>query len=207
MRFGVLRVLNQDRIAPDKGFSRHAHQDMEIVTYVLEGALRHEDSMGNGSEVGSGEVQLMSAGTGVTHSEFNASASDPLHLLQMWVLPEEKGTAPRYEQGDFRERFDGQLAVVATPDGEEGSMKIGQDVRLLAGRLQAGGAAEVRLDPGRRAWLHLALGKLSVNGLELGAGDGVAIDDETVLRLSEAEAADLVIWDLPAEVARSRMGA
>jgi len=198
MGFGVLRVLNQDRVQPGQGFPRHGHRDMEIVTYLLEGELSHEDSMGNGSRILPGEVQLMSAGTGVLHSEYNASGDDLLHLLQMWVLPAERGTKPRYEQKGFpaAERR-GRLRLVVSPDGKDGSLTIGQDARLYAGLLDGAERAQLALAPGRTAWLHVGLGKLRANGEQLGPGDGAALLDEKQLSLERGERAEFVVWELP----------
>jgi redox-sensitive bicupin YhaK (pirin superfamily) len=198
MGFSVLRVLNQDRIAPGAGFPTHPHQDMEIVTCVLEGALRHRDSMGNGSVIGPGEVQYMSAGRGVEHSEANASREKPVHVLQMWVLPREPGGEPRYDQREFPlpERR-GRLRLVVSPDGREGSIRIGQDASLYLGVLASGERVEHQLLPGRAAWLHVARGRLRLGAEELGPGDGAGLRDEPRLLLEGLEEAELVLWDLP----------
>lgn len=198
MGFSKLRVLNQDLIHPGQGFPTHSHRDMEIVTYVLEGLLEHKDSMGNGSQIRPGEVQLMSAGTGVKHSEFNASPTAYLHLLQMWVLPGEKGTRPRYEQRAFpeQERQD-QLRLVVSPNGADDSLRIGQDVRLYAGLLRPGGQIEFHPPEGRSGWLHVARGNLLVNGHFLSQGDGAAIQDEAMLQFEGRQDAELVLFDLP----------
>ena len=198
MGFGPLRVINQDRIAPRKGFPTHGHRDMEIVTYVLEGAVAHRDSMGNGSEIQPGEVQLMSAGTGVMHSEFNPR-DEELHLLQMWVLPSAPGFEPRYEQKDFSgpER-EGRLRLVVSPDGADGSLRIGQDARLHVGVFTSGQETEHVLGAGRDAWLHVATGRVKVNGADLGPGDGIAVQDEERLVLRASENSDVVLWDFAA---------
>jgi redox-sensitive bicupin YhaK (pirin superfamily) len=197
MGFSVLRVVNQDRVAAEKGFGTHGHRDMEIVSYVLDGVLAHKDSMGNGSEMRPGEVQIMSAGTGVEHSEFNASDQE-LHFLQMWVLPAERGTAPRYGQKAFeKSERQGNLRLVVSPDGEDGSLKIGQDARLYAGLLDGAEVAGLALDASRCAWVHIARGSLELNGHRLGPGDGAAVESETELSLSGGEDAEFVIWDLP----------
>ena len=199
MHFGPLRVLNQDRVQAGQGFPTHGHQDMEIVTYVLEGVLEHRDSMGNGSQMRPGEVQLMSAGSGVTHSEFNASADESLHLLQMWVFPRDHGTTPRYEQKAFtREERQGKLRLVVSPDGDEGSLTIGQDARLYAGFLDAGQTTRQELGSNRSAWLHVAQGRVRVNGEELGPGDGAGIRAESSLELEGVEDAEMVLWEFPA---------
>lgn len=197
MHFGHLRVLNQDRVAPGAGFPPHGHQDMEIVTWVLEGALQHRDSMGNGSVIRPGEAQYMSAASGVQHSEFNASRSEPLHLLQMWVLPARRGGEPRYGQLEVpedarRNRF----ALTASPDGAEGSMVLGQDARFYVADLAPGADLAQELDPNRRAWLHVATGRVRLGERELGPGDGAGLEGEARLELSGVEQAQLVLWDL-----------
>jgi redox-sensitive bicupin YhaK (pirin superfamily) len=200
VHFGPLRVINQDRVAPGQGFGTHGHQDMEIVSYVLEGVLAHKDSMGNGSQMRPGDVQLMSAGTGVTHSEFNDSHDEGLHFLQMWVFPERRGTKPRYEQRAFpTEQRQGRLRLVVSPDGSDGSLTIGQDVRLYAGLLASGESTEHALPAGRDAWLHVARGRIELNGQDLGPGDGAGIREEARLSLRGVEDAEIVLWDLPAD--------
>jgi len=199
MNFGELRVVNQDRVAPGRGFGTHGHKDMEIVSYVLAGVLEHKDSMGNGSQMRPGDVQLMSAGSGVTHSEFNGSAEDPLHFLQMWVFPRSKSTKPRYEQKAFSEdERRSRLRLVVSPDGADGSLTIDQDARLYASLLAPGDRAEHELPRGRAAWLHVARGKVRLNGQDLGPGDGAAIRDESQLTLEGVEDAELVLWELAA---------
>lgn len=198
MGFGPLRVLNQDLVRPGRGFGTHPHRDMEIVTYVLRGVLEHRDSMGTGSRILPGEVQLMSAGTGVTHSEFNGSGEEPLEFLQTWVIPAREGTLPRYEQRAFPdEERRNRLRLVVSPDGARGSLTIGADVRLYAATLEAGASLEHVLDPRRRAWLHVARGSLAIAGHELGKGDGVAIQAEPRLALEGREEAELILFDLP----------
>lgn len=197
MQFGPLRVLNQDRVQPGKGFGTHPHENMEIVSYVLTGVMEHADSMGNGSQMRPGDVQLMSAGTGVMHSEFNASKDSELQLLQMWVFPEKNGTEPRYEQKTFSaDERQGRLRLVVSPDGSDGSLTIGQDARLFAALLAAGESTEHELPADRSAWLHVARGRIELNGEILGPGDGAAIRDETRLRLKGVEDAELVLWEL-----------
>ena len=198
MGFSALRVLNQDFVQPGQGFPNHGHENMEIVTYVLDGLLEHRDSLGTGSQIRPGEVQLMSAGTGVTHSEFNASSTQVLHLLQMWVLPAAKDTAPRYEQKPFApEELADRLRLVVSPDGADGSLTIGQDARLFAGRLSAGAEYVQELDRARSGWLHVARGSAMVNGQFLSAGDGVALRDEPALEFQGRDDAEIVLFDLP----------
>jgi len=200
LHFGHLRVLNQDRVVAGQGFGTHGHRDMEIVSYVLDGVLEHRDSMGNGSQMRPGDVQLMSAGTGVTHSEFNSSRTEALHFLQMWVFPRENGTQPRYEQKAFApaER-QGRLRLVVSPDGADGSLTIGQDAHLYAGLFAPGETTRHGLAAGRAAWLHVARGAVRLNGLELRAGDGAAIRDERELALEGVADAEVVLWEVPAE--------
>ncbi|MCA8962548.1 MAG: pirin family protein [Planctomycetes bacterium] len=198
VQFGSLRVLNQDRVAPGRGFGTHGHRDMEIVSVVLQGVLEHRDSMGNGSQLRPGEVQLMSAGSGVTHSEFNASATESLHFLQMWILPRERGTAPRYEQKMFAdEERSGRFRRVVSPDGRDGSLTIGQDAELYLGTLEPDHAARHELPPGRVAWLHVATGRAQIGGLELAAGDGASIRDEGSIEVRAGARAEIVLWVLP----------
>jgi redox-sensitive bicupin YhaK (pirin superfamily) len=197
VHYGTLRVLNQDFVAAGAGFPTHAHRDMEIVTVVLEGALEHRDSMGNGSRMVPGDVQLMSAGTGVTHSEFNGSKDAPLHLLQMWVLPRTRGQAPRYEQKRFaEEERRGRLRLVVAPDGRDGALTIGQEALLYVSTLGRGERVQHALLPGRGAWLHVATGRVRVDGEELRAGDGAALEGIKPFPLEGLDDAELVLWDL-----------
>src|SRR6185369_5790306 len=184
MGFRSLRVINEDWVKPGMGFGTHGHRDMEIITYVLEGELAHKDSMGNGSIIRPGEVQRMSAGTGVRHSEMNPSPAQWLHLLQIWILPERAGITPGYEQKMFdRSERQGRLRLVASPDGAEGSVTIHQDVRLYATLLDGGEEVTHTFAGGRYGWLHVAKGDAVVNGIELKAGDGAAISDESSLTI------------------------
>lgn len=184
MGFRQLRVINEDRVQPGKGFPTHPHADMEIVTYVLDGALEHKDSMGTGSVIRPGEVQRMSAGTGVTHSEYNASRSAPVHLLQIWILPERCGLPPSYEQKTFPEtERRGRLRLIASRDAADGSVTVHQDVRLLATLLGGGERATYALAPARHAWVQVARGRVRLNGTPLAAGDGAAVSDERALEL------------------------
>jgi quercetin 2,3-dioxygenase len=184
MGFRALRVINEDRVKPGHGFGTHSHRDMEIVTYVLEGSLAHRDSMGTGSVIRPGEVQRMSAGTGVLHSETNPSRDEAVHFLQIWILPERRGIEPGYEQKAFpaAERKD-HLRLVASPDGGDGSLTIHQDAKLFAGTLTDGKTITYELAKGRYAWLQVARGTVDLNGQTLNAGDGAAIEDERTLNL------------------------
>ena len=197
MGFRALRVINDDVVAPGRGFGTHPHRDMEIVTYVLEGALAHKDSMGNASTIVPGEVQRMSAGTGVLHSEFNASASEPVHFLQIWILPRANGIAPGYEQKHFAPAdLDDRLRLVASPDAADGSVTIHQDARLYATLLVPGEEVNHSLAPGRHAWVHVARGKASLNGQPLEAGDGAAVSAEERLALRGDGHAEVLLFDL-----------
>ncbi len=184
MGFRALRVINDDRIQPGTGFGTHSHQDMEIMTYVLDGAVEHKDSMGNGSIIRPGEAQRMSAGTGIRHSEFNASKSDLLHLLQIWILPEVRGIPPSYEQKTLkRDEMRGKLRLIAAKDPDPGAVKIHQDLRLFATILD-GETVKYALRPERYAWIQIARGKIQVNGKSLEEGDGVAMSQETSAELT-----------------------
>ncbi|MFG0257412.1 MAG: pirin family protein [Phycisphaerales bacterium JB043] len=196
--FSHLRVLNQDRVAPGKGFGTHGHDNMEIVSVVLEGTLEHKDSMGNGSQMTPGDIQLMSAGTGVTHSEFNASGSEPLHFLQMWIIPAQHDTEPRYQQHHFsEEERRNTLRLVVSPDGADGSLTIGQDARLYVSSLASGATLEHPLANARAAWLHVTAGAVTLNGMELREGDGASITDTSTIKLDAADSAAVVLWELP----------
>ncbi len=198
MGFRTLRVINEDRVKPDIGFPTHPHRDMEIISYVLEGELAHRDSMGNGSVIRPGEVQRMSAGTGITHSEFNNSKTDPLHFFQIWILPEREGITPSYEQKFFPDdEKRGTLRLVASPDGENGSVVINQDAKLYATLLKAGEEIIHHLPAEHHAWVQVARGKVLVNGHVLEAGDGAAVSSEDVLRLTGKEASELLLFELP----------
>jgi len=197
MGFRALRVINEDRVQPGQGFGRHSHRDMEIVTVVIDGALAHADSLGTGSVIRPGDVQRMSAGTGITHSEFNDSKSERVHFLQIWILPERGGIAPSYEQKTFPEsERAGRLRLVGSRDARDGSLRIHQDVALYAGALAAGQKATHALAPGRHAWVQVVRGSLSLDGTPLAAGDGVAISDEKQIELAAREPSDLLLFDL-----------
>lgn len=197
MGFGTLRVINEDRVQPTKGFRTHPHRDMEIITYVMAGALEHKDSMGNGSVIHAGDVQRTSAGTGITHSEFNPSESDPVHFFQIWILPEREGIIPSYDQRTIpAAEKTGILHLVASHDGRDDSMQIHQDVDIYASVLPVGTSLTHVLGPGRDAWIQVAHGTLSVNGLRLAAGDGAAIFREEGLALSAKEECEFLLFDL-----------
>ena len=198
MGYSVLRVINDDVIAPGMGFGTHPHRNMEIVTYILEGALRHEDSMGNGSVIRAGDVQYMSAGKGVHHSEFNASASAPVHLLQIWITPAQTGLQPQYgQQTILREEKQGRWRCIVSPDGREGSIAIQQDALILATQLEGDQRLEYALHSERRGYVQVARGAVSLNGSPLGTGDGAFIEHETQLTFSDARDAEVLLFDLP----------
>jgi redox-sensitive bicupin YhaK (pirin superfamily) len=197
MGFRALRVINEDRVKPGYGFGTHPHRDMEIISYVLDGALAHRDSMGTGSVITPGDVQRMSAGTGVLHSEMNPSQSDGVHFLQIWLLPEQRGIEPSYEQ----KRFDtaekqGRLRLVAARDARDGAIRIHQDVDLYAGVFTAGEGTRVPLRPGRHAWVQVARGGLTLNGQTLTQGDGAAVSEEQALDLAFTEDSEILVFDL-----------
>ncbi|HSZ81271.1 MAG TPA: pirin family protein [Polyangia bacterium] len=196
MGFRALRVINDDRVAPAGGFPTHGHSDMEIVSYVLEGALEHKDSIGTGSVIRPGDVQRMSAGTGVRHSEFNGSRTEPVHFLQIWIIPDRRGHQPGYEQKTFPEsERRGQLRLVASSDGRAGTVTLHQDVALYIGLLDEGQKAEVALAAGRHAWVHVARGAATVNGQRLGEGDGAALSDERAVTV-EGHGCEVLVFDL-----------
>jgi redox-sensitive bicupin YhaK (pirin superfamily) len=197
MGFRALRVINEDKVAPAQGFGTHPHRDMEIISYVLDGALAHKDSIGTGSVIRPGDVQRMSAGTGVAHSEFNASTSEPVHFLQIWLVPSQRGIKPSYEQKSFTpEQMKGRLRVVASPDGRDGGVSIHSDVVLHAGRLGPGDNTEVALAAGRHAWVQVARGTVQVNGTELQAGDGAALVNEDKVKIEGRDDAEVLLFDL-----------
>jgi quercetin 2,3-dioxygenase len=197
MGFRTLRVINDDRVAPGAGFPSHPHRDMEIVSYVLEWALAHEDSLGHGSVIRPGEVQRMSAGTGIVHSEYNHSPTDPARFLQIWILPERRGIAPGYEQKEFpaAER-QGRLRVVASRSGRDGSLVIHQDAEIHAALLDTGDQVTHALAPGRHAWVQMARGSARVNGTVLAEGDGAALSNEEVVRIEGVAGAEILLFDL-----------
>ncbi len=195
--FSDLLVINDDRVAAGRGFGKHPHRDMEIFSYVLEGALEHKDSMGTGSVIVPGDVQLMSAGTGVAHSEFNHSASDGVHFLQIWIAPSHKGAEPRYQQKHFSAADKrGKLRLVLSPDGADDSLEVRQDARVYAGLLDGEEKAQLELGADRYAYVHVARGSVNVNGVTLGEGDGARIRAERLLSFSEGHDAEVLVFDL-----------
>jgi redox-sensitive bicupin YhaK (pirin superfamily) len=196
MGFRALRVINDDTIAGGGGFGTHQHRDMEIITFVLSGALEHKDSMGNGRIIRPGEVQYMAAGTGVAHSEFNPSPTEPVHLLQIWILPDHKGAKPVYAEKTFAQAAPGQFYLAASKSGRDGSIPINQDVDVFIGKLSAGNHISHTFKPGRHAWLQVAEGEVELNGQSLKAGDGAAVSDESRLIIESAGPAQVILFDL-----------
>jgi redox-sensitive bicupin YhaK (pirin superfamily) len=199
MGFGPLRVINEDRVRPGGGFDTHGHRDMEIISYVLEGALEHKDSIGTGSVIRPGDVQVMSAGTGIRHSEFNHSKTDPVHFMQIWILPDREGLPPRYDQKTFgKAEKSGQLRLVGSPDGRDGSILIHQDVVIYDTLLASGHSVKHQLKPGRKSWVQVVRGSVEVNGKAAGGGDGVALKDEAGLTITAREDnSEILVFDLP----------
>lgn len=195
--FGPLLVINEDRVAPGAGFDTHGHRDMEIVSYVLSGALEHKDSIGTGSVIRPGEVQRMSAGTGIRHSEFNHSSDQPVHFLQIWIAPERQGLTPGYEQLGFEaDEKRGVLRLIGSRDGRDGSLTIHQDITLYDTLVEEGRAVSHTLAPRRRAWIQVTRGALAVNGVALGAGDGLAIAEETGVEIEANTEAEALLFDM-----------
>lgn len=198
VQYGPLRVINEDRVAPGMGFGTHGHRDMEIISYVLEGELAHKDSMGNGSVIRPGDVQRMSAGTGVRHSEYNHAAHDTTHFLQIWIMPNQQGIDPGYEERHFDAASKrGRLRLVGSPDGAEGSVVVHQDMRLYAGLFTADESATLALAPGRRAYVHVARGRVTVNGQPLEAGDAAKLADVAEVKVEQGDDAEVLVFDLP----------
>ena len=195
MGFSALRVINEDTVQPGEGFPTHPHKDMEILSYVLQGAIEHQDSMGNKERVPAGEFQIMSAGTGVRHSEYNPSATDALHFYQIWIIPAEKGIAPRYEQKSFNDKHGRQL--VLSPDARNGSLKVYQDMELWRWVLDAKEQADFAIKPNRRIWVQVVKGQVEVNGVAATTSDGVAIWDESSLAIKASEESEVLVFDLP----------
>ncbi len=197
MGFRSLRVINEDWVKPSAGFGSHPHRDMEIITYVLEGALQHKDSMGNGSTIKPGEIQRMSAGTGVTHSEYNRSRTEPVHLLQIWILPKKKNIEPSYEQREFNPgEKQGKLHLVATSDGRNSTVTVHQDVNLLASLLAPGEKVTYSLKPDRYAWVQIVGGSVILNGHQLKQGDGASVSEEATLEISASDSSEILLFDL-----------
>ncbi len=198
MGYSALRVINEDRVVPGQGFPTHGHRDMEIVSYVLSGALEHKDSMGNGSVIRPGDVQRMSAGTGIRHSEFNGSSTEPVHFLQIWIQPNVTGIAPGYEQKNYsNEELDGRFRVVASPDGRSNSLHLHQDALIYAARMNRADPVEFPVRAGRRFYVHVARGSISLNQLEMQPGDGARVEGESRLIFSQANGAEVLLFDLP----------
>ena len=198
VEFGALRVINEDRVAPGKGFGSHGHRDMEIISYVLEGALAHKDSTGTTSTIHPGDVQRMSAGGGVVHSEFNPSQTEGVHFLQIWIQPNVRGIAPSYEEKRFPvEEKRGKLRLIAAPDRAEGSVLIHQDARIYAGLFDAGETAQLGVLPNRRVYVHVARGSVHVNGTKLDTGDALKLTDTAELSLHDGAGAEVLVFDLP----------
>ncbi len=195
--FRALRVINEDKVLPGRGFGTHGHRDMEIISYVLEGGLGHQDSTGSGGVVQPGDVQRMSAGTGVRHSEMNASKEAPVHFLQIWIIPDEEGVTPSYEEKRFTTvEKQGRLRLVASPDGAEGSVRIHADAKLYVTLLDAGESASLALAKGRHSWVHVARGEVKLNGQALSAGDGASLSDEAKVTLEGVRGAEVLVFDL-----------
>lgn len=196
MGFRSLRVINEDRVAPGQGFGTHPHRDMEIISYVLSGALEHKDSIGNGRVIRPGEFQYMSAGTGVLHSEFNPSAAEPVHFLQIWIVPDRKGVTPRYAEKSCRDVVAGKLHLIASQTGRDSSIAIHQDADLWLAKLTAGQRVTHALAAGRHAWVHVAEGAVTLNGHQLEAGDGAGLTGESIIKLASKTAAQVLLFDL-----------
>jgi len=197
MNFRYLRVINEDRVQPGTGFGMHSHHDMEIITYILDGSLKHQDSMGNQSIIYTGEVQHISAGTGIMHSELNPSESDPVHFLQIWITPDRMGIEPRYAQRKLRDNIsDNQLCLIASKNGENGSITLNQDVNLYVLSLDSGGQVDYELQPDRYAWIQVTKGTIKLKDITMEAGDGAAISEEKKLEINANNAAEMLLFDL-----------
>lgn len=196
MGFGPLRVINDDHVSPGAGFDTHGHENMEIISYVLEGALEHKDSTGSGSVIRPGDVQRMTAGSGIRHSEYNHSKTQPVHFLQIWILPDREGLAPGYEQKTFGDERRGGMCLVVSPDARDGSLKIHQDVDLYAGVLEGGDVVTHAFKASRQGWMQVAGGSVTLNGEQLQCGDGAAIADETDIRIEAMSQAEVLLFDM-----------
>jgi redox-sensitive bicupin YhaK (pirin superfamily) len=200
MGFSDLLVINDDRVMPGQGFARHSHRDMEIFSYVLEGALEHKDTMGTGAVIRPGDVQMMSAGTGIAHSEYNHSSTEVVHFLQIWIVPDRQGVPPRYQQVQFPEESKrGRLRLIISPDGDEGSLSVYQDARVYAGLFDAGESDVLELAQGRYAYVHVARGEVMVNGVDLGEGDGARLRREPRVSVSRGHGAEVLVFSLRAQ--------
>jgi len=198
IEFGPLRVINEDRVAPGAGFGTHAHRDMEIISYVLSGELEHRDSIGNGSAIRPGDVQRMSAGSGIRHSEFNPSATEGLHFLQIWIKPNVLGIEPSYEEKRYSDREkQGRLLLIASPNGTRGSVRIHQDAFVYAGRFDGDESAKLELAPARRGYVHVVRGSVNVNGVQLAGGDALEITDSPHIAIDAGRASEVLVFDLP----------
>jgi redox-sensitive bicupin YhaK (pirin superfamily) len=198
VQVGPLRVINEDRVAAGQGFGTHGHRDMEIISYVLDGELAHKDSMGNGSTIRPGDVQRMSAGSGVRHSEFNPSSTNPVHFLQIWIQPNAQGIEPSYEEKRFSvQEKRGRLRIIASPDQADGSVLIHQDARVYAGLFDGEETATLKVEPGRTLYVHVARGTVTANGTALNAGDAVTLTDTEKLELNRGQQAEVLVFDLP----------
>ena len=195
MGFRSLRVINEDVVAAKMGFDTHPHSDMEILTYILDGSLEHKDTMGNHSQIRKGEFQLMSAGTGIEHSEFNPSKDRSVHLLQIWIKPDKKGLTPQYQQKSFADHTSG-LKLVVSPEGKEGALEIHQNARIYLGRFKEGEVAQLALEPGRHAWVQMIRGVVDVNGASLTAGDGASVSGEKTIHFNTKEPSEFLLFDL-----------
>ena len=196
MGYRDLRVINDDLVMPGMGFGTHPHRDMEIISYVLSGAIEHKDSMGNGRVIKAGEFQYMAAGTGVRHSEFNPSKTEPLRLLQIWIMPDENGVKPRYAERNLAQAETGKLHLIASKTGRDGSMEIHQDADLLLGKLDAGQSVKHALGQDRHAWIHVAEGEVTINGSKLSGGDAVAVSEEETLNITASKPSQVLLFDL-----------
>ena len=198
MGWSALRVINDDTVSPGNGFGTHPHRDMEIISYVLEGELAHKDTLGTGSVIRPGDVQMMSAGTGIAHSEYNPSSTAPVHFLQVWIIPEKTGVAPAYQQRRIEDdEKRGKLRLVVSADGREDSLTLHQDASLYCALLDGAEVIEHAMDPARKGYVHVARGTLTVNGVALSAGDGARISEESLLRLEKGQQAEVLVFDLP----------